>query len=333
MISTGLTPAFWKTTHRAPVSDARRCRVRLALVGACVWFAGFTPHTAAQEGQRSLPPVYFGQSPPGLTAELFAPGIVSTSENELNATFSPDRRELFFTVRREGRNALAWLRWDDGEWTRSILAFSGEYGDVDPYMTTDGRRLYFSSKRPLSGAGQEKDSDLWYVERTPEGGWGEPVRLAIAGPVGQDEYYTSLTNDGELFFSIFPEHGAGGDIFRTRSADDAWSPPERIAFDVSSESNDHDPFIAPDGSYLVFASTRPGGFGRGDLYISFSTSERGWTAPRNMGEAINSADYEFCPMLSPDGKYLFFTRTGERGGDIYWVDARIIDSLRPVDEP
>jgi len=50
-----------------------------------------------------------------------------------------------------------------------------------------------------------------------------------------------------------------------------------------------------------------------------------------MGKTINSSAYEYCPMLSPDGKYLFFTSKKTGNGDIYWVDARIIEHLKPKD--
>jgi hypothetical protein len=49
-----------------------------------------------------------------------------------------------------------------------------------------------------------------------------------------------------------------------------------------------------------------------------------WTKAVNMGNAINTAGYEYCPFVTRDGKYLFFTRDR----DIYWVDGQVIDNLR-----
>jgi hypothetical protein len=59
---------------------------------------------------------------------------------------------------------------------------------------------------------------------------------------------------------------------------------------------------------VIFASTRPGGLGDNDLYISYNESGL-WTPAKNLGAPINSAGWEFCPMGSPDGKYFFFTST------------------------
>jgi Tol biopolymer transport system component len=219
---------------------------------------------------------------------------------------------------------------EDGIWTSPAAARSpGTFSDVDPFITRDGRRLYFSSNRPIDGAGTSKDADLWYLERQAGGGWGEPVRLGTPNTAGKDDYYSSIADDGTLYFSIFESHGSGGDIFRAQGNEGLFGPAERVEGGISTEANEHDPFIAPDGSYLIFTSNRPGGYGSTDLYISFAGPSGSWTEPVNMGESINSEGYDFSAMLSPDGKYLFFTRHINRNGDIYWVDAKIIEGLRP----
>lgn len=69
--------------------------------------------------------------------------------------------------------------------------------------------------------------------------------------------------------------------------------------------------------------------GSGDLYISFQEEKGSWTEPINMGKPINSNKLEFCPMISPDGKYLFFSSRRRGNEDIYWVDAKVIENLKP----
>ncbi len=273
---------------------------------------------------------YLGQKPPELIPELFAPGIVSTEKSELTCTFSPDGNELFFTVWKAGQNTLMTMKQENGRLIQpSVAQFSGNHSDVDPYFTLDGRRLYFSSMRPLADSGASKDSDLWYVEKTTDGNWSDPIHLNAPNTPEKDDYYTSITSNGTLYFSIFESHGSGGDIYRSKLENGQYVEPELLEYSISTESNEHDPFIALDESYLIFTSERPGGFGRGDLYISFQNPDGTWTAPKNMGETINTDGFEFTAMLSPDGRYLFFTRNINRNGDIYWVDARIINELKP----
>ncbi len=281
-------------------------------------------------GRTQLTGDYLGQTPPGLTPALFAPGVVSTAANELNCVFSPDGNELYFTERRDGRNTLMTMSRVDGEWrSRSVVSFSGKYGDVDPFITEDGNRLYFSSNRPPNNSGEAGDSDLWYVERDAAGNWQDPVNPGSPNSPGEDDYYTSISRDGTLFFSRFETHDSGGDLFQARLENDQYSAPQLLPSPVNTESSEHDPLVAPDGGFLIFTSNRPGGHGRGDLYICFRRPDGTWTEPANMGAGINTDAYEYCPMLSPDGRYLFFTRNAGGNGDIYWVDVGIVARLKP----
>ncbi|MBN1363231.1 MAG: PD40 domain-containing protein [Syntrophaceae bacterium] len=82
------------------------------------------------------------------------------------------------------------------------------------------------------------------------------------------------------------------------------------------------PFIAPDESCLIFCSN-------GDLYICFRKPDGSWTDRVNLGEPINSKERERFPVVSPDGKYLFFTRwTPDHDEDVFWVSAGIIGKLK-----
>lgn len=276
----------------------------------------------------------FDENPPGLTPELFAPGVLSTDANELNCALSPDGSLVVFSERRDGRNMLMAVARQSGGWgDRSVLPFSGSASDVDPVFSADGGRLYFSSTRPTDEDDQLGDSDLWYVPRLADGSWGAPAPVAGVNSPDSDEYYTSLSASGVLYFSVFPEHGAPGDIFRAAPlGDEGYGPPERIGEPVSTEHSEHDPLIAPDESYLIFTSDRPGGHGRGDLWVVFRTPGGGWSEAVNMGPEINTGGYDYCAMLSPDGRSLFFTRNDGGNGDVYWVSVDVIERHRPVAE-
>ena len=104
--------------------------------------------------------------------------------------------------------------------------------------------------------------------------------------------------------------------------------PRRMAFPVNTEYNEHDPYIAPDGRCLFFTSDRPGGYGSADLYVCFRRADASWSDPVNMGETVNSDYYDYCAMLSPDEKYFFFSSSRSGNGDVYWVDAAILDELK-----
>jgi len=99
----------------------------------------------------------------------------------------------------------------------------------------------------------------------------------------------------------------------------------------NTKYSEDDPFIASDESFLIFCSMRPGGYGIFDLYISFQRMDGTCTKAKNMGPEINTSGEEARPSITPDGKYFFFTRGNVNPDwrDIFWVDARIIEKLKP----
>jgi hypothetical protein len=243
----------------------------------------------------------------GDAPELFAPGVISRRYGEMNAAFSPDGTELYFTLNdAAGRSAILVTRLVDGRWQPPRVApFSGQYDDVDPMFSPDGTRLYFSSYRPRQpGAPPASDADIWYVERRG-GAFGEAIHVDAPVSTPYDDFYPSLTRDGTLYYSVWDEQRRKGDIFRARLVNGAYQV-ESLGAPINTDSTEYDPFVAPDESYVIFASSRPGGQGDGDLYVSFRDGTR-WSAPANLGAPINSPAREYCPAVSPDGKYFFFT--------------------------
>ena len=69
--------------------------------------------------------------------------------------------------------------------------------------------------------------------------------------------------------------------------------------------------------------------GVNDLYITYRKEDNTWTNPKNLGPKINSAMYDLCPNITPDGKYLMFSRdNGRDSRDIYWVSTSFVDRLK-----
>jgi Tol biopolymer transport system component len=88
---------------------------------------------------------------------------------------------------------------------------------------------------------------------------------------------------------------------------DQYTQPVRLSNQINSiDYQDTDPCVAPDESYLIFSSKRPGGYGQSDLYISFKKQDGTWSKTKNMGYLVNSYAYDWGPAVSPDGLFLFF---------------------------
>jgi Tol biopolymer transport system component len=239
---------------------------------------------------------------------LFAPGVVSRRYFEMNAALSPDGTELYFTMKDAADRAPTLLvtRRAGGRWQPPRVApFSGRYDDVDPMFSPDGARLYFSSYRPREPGGPPAaDADIWYVERTG-GATGEPVHVDAPVSTPHDDFYPSITRDGTIYTSVWDGQRRTGDIYRSSPEGGSYRA-ERVEAPVNTDSTEYDAFVAPDESYLIFASSRPGGRGDGDLYVSFRDGGR-WSEPVGLGDAINTPAREYCPAISPDGRYFFFT--------------------------
>ncbi len=303
---------------------------------------------------------YFGQNPPDGKAELFAQGIMSTGLDELNAAFFPNNKEVIFSVilvpAKQWEWRLVMMKEENGRWSKPEIAeFNKDFSGVDPFVTYDGNRIYFCSNRPRSGQGKPEDNfDIWYVDRT-ESGWTAPVN--IGPPINSDkhEFYPSLTKDGTMYFQSRREGGMGeSDIYFSKLKDGKYSTAEILPEPINSEGAEGDAFIAPDESYIILSAERKeNNIGGSDLWISFKYPDGSWSKIVNFGLRVNSENAENCPILSPCGKYLFFTsrRSAEYPdstivtydklqkawtspqnapwfGDIYWVGAAIIKDIK-----
>lgn len=272
------------------------------------------------------PNVFLGQKVPGDDPVIFAPGVVSTERIELNAAFTPDGREFYFTRRGAGRKlAIMAARRSDGGWSApEVASFSGVYSDADPFITSDGRIMFFVSKRPAEGYGPP--NDIWMMDRAGDG-WTEPRNPGFPLNTPADIAFPSMSGDGLLYHAA-EYYGGGGrrDIYASSFTNGKFEgPPRLVGGDVSGEYDEADPLIARDGSWLVFVSAgRPGGFGAADLYVVFRNGDGSWSKARNLGGKVNTKAYEYSPAISPDGRYFFFTRDG----DIYWVNSKIVFDLR-----
>ncbi|MFC2136274.1 TolB family protein [Bacteroidota bacterium] len=299
------------------------CRVNYAIIILSLLFLS---NCKRQNDVKEISGPYLGQEPPGMKAELFAPGILSTDANEFNAVFTLAGDAIYFTGRGPHGQDIMVIEQIDGVWQeRKPASFSDSYRDVDPFITPDGVKLFFSSNRPIDGNIAQEDCDFWYVEKLPSGEWSQAKHLNFPSTKGKHDFYYVSSVKGDIYFSIFEE--GKGDIYFI-PAESSNEKQIKLNSPINTNYNEHDPFIAPNGSYLIFSSDRPGGHGSNDLYICFVNDRGNWTEPVNMGDKINSGSYDYCPILSPDGKYFFFSSSRSGNGDVYWVDAKILEELK-----
>jgi hypothetical protein len=248
--------------------------------------------------------------------KIFGDGVISTGDYDLSGCFTPDGKTLYFakTVPVNRLGLIVFSNWVNGKWTTPEVApFSGQYTDYDPFIVKDGSKLFFISNRPLKGS--SRDYNILVVDKTPNG-WSEPRDIGPPINTSNDEFFPWITDDGTMYFSALREGGKGSyDVYRSRFVNGKYIEPENLGDGVNSRFGEIDVTVAADQSFLVVAcGGRPDSLGDTDLYISFN---RGgvWTPAKNLGAPINSKAREFCPGISPNGKYLFYTSS--RG---FWDD-------------
>jgi len=264
----------------------------------------------AQESKENDPdfPVlenrYLGQKPPGLIPELFAPGIVSTEEYlETVVTFLPDMKELSFT-RSGGKykeSTLFVMQYKNAQWSRKSIPST----DIDKYKERFNPSL--SEMKSL-----------------------EPFKdIPIVG--------FSVSSKGTYYFYILNFEDGSGHMSYSRLINGKYETPQKMSKAVNRGKYIAHPFIAPDESYLLWDAEKEDE-DTPDIYISFRQKDGSWGTAINMGDKINTALYEQRVRVTPDGKYLFFwkgdVKAREDGsryvvGSPYWVDAKIIETLRP----
>lgn len=312
----------------------------LVVSGGCSPEASETGIVGSVGGRASISP-----SQP----EIFAPGTISDAREQWRITFTPDGRTAYFAASDAffpfTRQATIYVshRAGNGWTTPEVAEFSGTWSDIDPALSPDGRRLYFSSIRPVDGV-VRGDVDLWMVERRP-GGWSEPIHLGPEVNSPADELYPSASADGTLYFASgppFPQPGAHFDIHAARRNGTGFHPREALGPGVNTaptgapgegpqDAWEFNPEISVDGRTLVFTSLRPGGYGLGDLYVSHFR-DGDWTPARNLGPTVNTAYDEYHPTLSRNGRELYFVRRIFRAdpflfvrGDFYRVSTAGLD--------
>ncbi|HEY4228916.1 MAG TPA: hypothetical protein VGO79_02025 [Thermoanaerobaculia bacterium] len=283
--------------------------------------------------QPAVPRAVPGLGTTSVAAEprLFAEGVVSTEDDEVNGSFSPDGTEYYFARVNPCTTSPHWgvlfvTRYRDGAWTApEILKISGGGLDLSPRVSPDGRTLYFSSSRPAPGS-SARLLRIWAADRAGSG-WGEP--RALPPPVNTEKdwnFSPSVTSDGTLYFASTRDGSEHTHVYRARLAGLTYAEPERLGPEINSEVNEADPFVSSNERILIFSSTgdgppsdrdRPetvqgGGvrYARGDLYASIRTSAGPggkWTKARHLEQGVNTFADESSPSLTPDGRFLFFT--------------------------
>jgi hypothetical protein len=263
---------------------------------------------------------YLGQTPPGPVAQIFAPGLICDTRPhqwETWGSFSADGNTFCFF-----RRYYVYITENtDQGWTVPKRIKSIPYKTAYCYLSPDANSIYFISiydpSLPYNLCRSQRTSDGWSTPQELGPPLSSPAReLGISLAANNNLYFGSARKGGRRKFNLWMASFVGN----------TWPRADRISLNPPGR----DPGIAPDESFMVVTAINlPGGYGQRDLYLTLRLPDGTWSKPRNLGPRINSAYFEYGPRISPDKKYLFFTRANgwwensyRDTSDIYWVELK-----------
>ncbi len=282
-----------------------------------------------------------------LTTTLFGQDKPENLGNTVNSEFlelhpvvAPDGKTIYFTRKNHPQNKFGiagtesiagsqdiWFSQNiGGAW--NIAKRMPEVLNRDQYNTIlsispDGQTIL------LKGAyvnGQYETRGFSIAKKTTTG-WSIPEKLLIPSyekmSKGKNET-AFLSMDGKILLMAFSEkrNSEKDDLYISFLNDGEWSKPENLGPKINTEYSETTPFLAADGRTLYFASDRPGGKGSFDIYVAKRVGKDDWSNWRpavNLGEPINSEEYDAYYTLPARGDFAYFLSS--KGGfgkkDIY----------------
>ncbi|MFD2567629.1 hypothetical protein [Pseudotenacibaculum haliotis] len=266
---------------------------------------------------------YLGQEPPGVNAQVFAPGLVSTLDWEIGGVFTPDFKEFYF-LREVGEKEkdkiqvfMVFKQNDKGEWKESIISRRVGQAIISP----DGKTMHLGRR---------------YKERMENGEWSEIKKLGAPYDSIPIMRMTSSLNGTYAFDEIGMPNGDS--VLRySQLINGQRELPQPFPKEINTGKHNAHPFIAPDESYVLWDGQRDDGPRNAEIYVSFKQADGSWGEAIKLGKGVNTKASEFGARVTPDGKYLFFNRNVGKvkptdkyeNTDIFWVDAQVIEKLRP----
>jgi len=275
----------------------------LTLVFALLLSACNTKEQKVNDNEaQSIEDLYYGQKPPGLIPENFTRGILSREGWEPGGVFTPDMKEFYFTTT-SGDAPL--------DPTVSVFRMESRGWKKYDFYATGNDTMYSKDK---------------YIERT-DSGWSEIKSLGAPFDTIPIMRLTASLK-GTLVFDEWTPDGSGL-IRYSRLVNGKREAPKPFSAAINTGKWKAHPFIAPDESYLIWDSEREGDYGEGDMYISFKQPDGTWGAAINFGDTINTDGEDGGGYVTPDGKYLSYCPRCKPPFNRMWVDAKIIEKLRP----
>ena len=237
---------------------------------------------------------------------------LNTFQNVRDFCISAENKEAYFTIQSPNQEISQIVCVKNGNWQKpELVSFCDEYSYLEPFLSYDGKKLYFASNRPKNDSVKTKnDYDIWFVERdNPKTKWSKPINLGNNVNSENDEFYPTLSANNNLYFTMDSKSGLGkDDIYYCVYDGKEYSKPTILNSNINSEGYEFNAFISADETFLIYTKyNAKDGLGSGDLYVSKKDDKGEWTSGKNLGNNINTKYMEYCPFYDDKTQTLYFT--------------------------
>ena len=240
-------------------------------------------------------------------------GLINTNYDEYVPVMTTDGKYLYF-CRQVGTEKIYVSRFQDGQFQEAtpIEELNVKATNVSPLtISSDGNTMLVFLSGRIAQTTKTKS------------GWSDPVELPATFNAENWNSDPTYSSDGKvIIFTRQPFLGIQDLYISHLQEDGTWSDAVRMPEPVNTrDNNERSPFLHPNMRTLYFSSERPGGYGKLDVYVTERIGDGWdkWSEPKNLGESVNSSDYDWGFRVTTDGLNGYYNKQRLGESDIYLI--------------